>query len=66
MSERLRFKLGIPPSTATRALVEDGRRGRVARPAAELLRGAPMEAWAEAASGAPRNALVTGEPGIPR
>jgi DNA-binding SARP family transcriptional activator len=34
MSERLRSELGIPPSAATRALVEDVRRGRVARGAA--------------------------------
>jgi DNA-binding SARP family transcriptional activator len=34
MSERLRSELGIPPSAATRALVEDVRRGRIARPAA--------------------------------
>ena len=33
MSERLRTELGIPPSAATRALVEDVRRGRIARPA---------------------------------
>jgi DNA-binding SARP family transcriptional activator/tetratricopeptide (TPR) repeat protein len=33
MSERLRSELGIPPSAATRALVEEVRRGRVARPA---------------------------------
>ena len=32
MSERLRSELGIPPSAATRALVEDVRRGRIARP----------------------------------
>ncbi len=36
MSERLRSQLGIPPSTATRALVEDVRRGRIARPAAAV------------------------------
>jgi DNA-binding SARP family transcriptional activator len=34
MSERLRSELGVPPSAATRALVEDVRRGRVARPLA--------------------------------
>jgi DNA-binding SARP family transcriptional activator len=34
MSERLRSELGIPPSAETRALVEDVRRGRIARPAA--------------------------------
>ena len=34
MGERLRSELGIPPSAATRALVEDVRRGRIARPAA--------------------------------
>jgi DNA-binding SARP family transcriptional activator len=34
MSERLRSELGIPPSAATRALVEDVRRGRIAHPAA--------------------------------
>jgi DNA-binding SARP family transcriptional activator len=34
MSERLRSELGIPPSAETRALVEDIRRGRIARPAA--------------------------------
>jgi DNA-binding SARP family transcriptional activator len=34
MSERLRSELGIPPSAATRALVEDVRRGRIARPVA--------------------------------
>jgi DNA-binding SARP family transcriptional activator len=33
-TERLRSELGIPPSAATRALVEDVRRGRIARPAA--------------------------------
>jgi DNA-binding SARP family transcriptional activator len=32
MSERLRSELGIPPSATTRALVEDVRRGRIARP----------------------------------
>ncbi|HYP47068.1 MAG TPA: AAA family ATPase, partial [Thermoleophilaceae bacterium] len=31
MSERLRSELGIPPSAATRALVEDVRRGRIAQ-----------------------------------
>jgi DNA-binding SARP family transcriptional activator len=36
MSERLRSELGIPPSAATRALVEDVRRGRIAPPAAPL------------------------------
>ena len=36
MSERLRSELGIPPSAATRALVEDVRRGRIARPAAAV------------------------------
>ena len=34
MSERLRSELGIPPSAETRMLVEDVRRGRMARPAA--------------------------------
>ncbi|HEV2785524.1 MAG TPA: AAA family ATPase, partial [Solirubrobacteraceae bacterium] len=34
MSERLRSQLGIPPSAATRALVEDVRRGRIAPPVA--------------------------------
>ncbi|HSD82179.1 MAG TPA: AAA family ATPase, partial [Solirubrobacteraceae bacterium] len=34
MSERLRSELGIPPSAATRALVEDVRRGRIAQPTA--------------------------------
>ena len=34
MSDRLRSELGIPPSAATRALVEDVRRGRIAQPAA--------------------------------
>ena len=33
MSERLRSQLGIPPSATTRTLVEDVRRGRIARPA---------------------------------
>ena len=32
MGERLRSELGIPPSAATRALVEDVRRGRIAAP----------------------------------
>jgi DNA-binding SARP family transcriptional activator len=36
MSERLRSQLGIPPSAATRALVEDVRRGRIAHPAAAV------------------------------
>ena len=36
MSERLRSQLGIPPSAATRALVEDIRHGRIARPAAAV------------------------------
>jgi DNA-binding SARP family transcriptional activator len=36
MSERLRSGLGIPPSAETRALVEDVRRGRIARPAAAV------------------------------
>jgi DNA-binding SARP family transcriptional activator/tetratricopeptide (TPR) repeat protein len=39
LGERLRSELGIPPSAATRALVEDVRRGRVVRPAA--VAGAP-------------------------
>ncbi len=83
MGERLRSELGIPPSGATRALVEEVRRGRVARPAAtgdlpppaalaatERPEGrgpalARLEhAWADAASGGLRFALVTGEPGI--
>jgi DNA-binding SARP family transcriptional activator len=34
MAERLRRDLGVPPSAATRALVEDVRRGRIGRPAA--------------------------------
>jgi DNA-binding SARP family transcriptional activator len=34
MGERLRSELGIPPSAATRALVEDVRRGRLAAPGA--------------------------------
>jgi DNA-binding SARP family transcriptional activator len=34
MSERLRSQLGVPPSAATRALVEDVRNGRIARSAA--------------------------------
>ena len=34
LSERLRSELGIPPSAATRALVEDVRRARIAPPAA--------------------------------
>ncbi|HWC27069.1 MAG TPA: AAA family ATPase, partial [Solirubrobacteraceae bacterium] len=33
LGERLRSELQIPPSAATRALVEDVRRGRIARPA---------------------------------
>ena len=41
MSERLRSELGVPPSAATRALVEDVRRGRVARPAAVAAAGPP-------------------------
>ena len=36
MSERLRSELGIPPSAATRALVEDVRRGRIGQPAAAV------------------------------
>jgi DNA-binding SARP family transcriptional activator len=34
MSERLQSELGVPPSAATRALIEDVRRGRIARAAA--------------------------------
>jgi DNA-binding SARP family transcriptional activator/tetratricopeptide (TPR) repeat protein len=84
MSERLRSQLGIPPSAATRALVEDVRRGRIARPAAAASvpalpaalaaaerpegRGPALarleQAWADAAAGALRFALVSGEPGI--
>ena len=41
MSERLRSELGIPPSAATRALVEDVRRGRIARPVAAPRRAPP-------------------------
>jgi DNA-binding SARP family transcriptional activator len=83
MSERLRSELGIPPSAATRALVEDVRRGRIAHSAAVSVPSLPAalaaaehpegrepvltrleQAWADAESGAPRFALVTGEPGI--
>jgi DNA-binding SARP family transcriptional activator/tetratricopeptide (TPR) repeat protein len=86
MGERLRSELGIPPSAATRALVEDVRRGRVAQPTAAADASAPPlppvlaaaehpegraaviarleQAWQQAAAGAPRVALVTGEPGI--
>ncbi len=83
LNERLRSELGIPPSAETRALVEEVRRGRIARPAAASApslpaalaatehpegRGAALarleRAWADAASGARRFALVTGEPGI--
>jgi DNA-binding SARP family transcriptional activator/tetratricopeptide (TPR) repeat protein len=86
-AERLRRELGIPPSPATRALVDEVRRGGhtasagapsgAERPPlpAPLARGAAPEgreralasleaAWADAASGALRVALVTGEPGI--
>ena len=42
MGERLRSELGIPPAAATRALVEDVRRGRIAPPeAAAAAAGAP-------------------------
>ena len=41
LGERLRSELGIPPSAETRALVEDVRRGRIARPAVAVAVGAP-------------------------
>ncbi|MDP1849276.1 MAG: AAA family ATPase [Solirubrobacteraceae bacterium] len=87
MSDRLRAELGVPPSAASRALVEAVRRGVVARQAPEAAtRVAPPlpaalaaaehpagrepalarleQAWADAASGAQRFAVVTGEAGI--
>ena len=42
LSERLRTALGVPPSAATRALVEDVRRGRIAAPAASLATAPPL------------------------
>jgi type II secretory pathway predicted ATPase ExeA len=42
LSERLRSRFGIPPSAPTRALVEDVRRGRIARPTTpDAISGAP-------------------------
>jgi DNA-binding SARP family transcriptional activator len=86
VAERLRTELGVPASATTRALVEDVRRGTLARPAAVPAAGPPAlpaalaaaepplgrrsalgrleKAWAEASDGAPRVALISGEPGI--
>ncbi len=86
-AERLRRELGVPPSPATRALVDEIRRGghaaalppaagaerpplpaplaRAVAPAGREHALASLEAaWADAASGALRVALITGEPGI--
>ncbi|HEX8101948.1 MAG TPA: AAA family ATPase, partial [Solirubrobacteraceae bacterium] len=93
-AERLRRELGVPPSPATRTLVEDVRLGRLgpdaqatpavtpgppggahrALPPPLARTGRPRgreralarlaAAWAEAAGGAPRVALLAGEPGI--
>jgi DNA-binding SARP family transcriptional activator/tetratricopeptide (TPR) repeat protein len=89
MNERLRAQLGIAPSAATRALVEDVRGGRLAPGPPAATDAAPVapapppaltavrrpegrepalarleQAWADAAAGALRFALIAGEPGI--
>ena len=58
MSERLRAELGVPPSAATRALVEDVRRGRLARPAAAAA-GAPALPAVLAAAEPPEGRAAT-------
>ena len=66
LSERLRTALGVPPSAATRALVEDVRRGRIAAPAASLATAPPLPPPLAAAAypGRPRSRVGAARGGV--